>query len=325
VSFACNDFPHVVIVVLTWNGWEDTERCLRSLGGITYPHYSVIVSDNGSTDGTPSKVRQQFSGTIVIENRENLGYSAGNNRGIWQALALGADAVLILNNDTVVEHDFLEPLVEALEGDARLGAVSPKIGYLDPIDVDQVWFMGAEIHTRTGVVVHTSSGPASSRTAARAIIPTAAVTGCCLLVHRQALHAVGGFDERFFLTFEDSDFSLRLRAMGYELAVVPRSVIRHKVSSSFPRQGRHIASYYFIRNGLLFISQYAENPVISSMSFINHHLVRPTLGDLRRGAWGASSNVMPGLLAIFAFLLRRWGSAPRVLQMLYRPRRRGLG
>ena len=122
-------YSKVTIILLNWNGKEDTIECLESLKHITYPNYEILLVDNGSTDGSVECFRERYPGMEIIENGENLGFAEGNNVGIRRAMDEGADYVLLLNNDTVVDPEFLGELVKVGESDPKIGIVGPKICY----------------------------------------------------------------------------------------------------------------------------------------------------------------------------------------------------
>src|SRR3954470_22920286 len=117
----------VAVVVLTWNARADTLRCLASLRSIEWQDLIVVVVDNGSIDGTLAAVRESFPDVVIVGNGENLGFAEGNNRGIRVALELGADAVLVLNNDAEVEPAVIAELSAALGKCPDAGAVSPVV------------------------------------------------------------------------------------------------------------------------------------------------------------------------------------------------------
>src|SRR5437016_2987592 len=122
----------VGIVILNWNGGEVLQECVRSVFALRYPSFEVIIVDNGSTDGSAEMLRERYPSVLLLENDKNLGFAAGNNRGIALALERGNDYVMILNNDTIVEPDCLRLLVRRAQSNSRIGAVSPKIYFADP-------------------------------------------------------------------------------------------------------------------------------------------------------------------------------------------------
>jgi hypothetical protein len=235
----------VTAVVLGWNGRDDTLACLRSLRAVTYPDLSVVVVDNGSTDGGPDAVAAEFPEATLIRLDENRGFAGGVNVGMDAALESGADAVLLLNNDAVVNAGFLEPLVEAIE--PGVGAVCAQI--LDG-DGSHIWYAGAAYDPRRGHQGrHTGYGlpPLSADVAP---YETDRACGGAMLLPRSALEPVGPLDESLFAYAEDVDWSLRARDAGLRIVVVPASVVRHRVSASTGGSSSPDSLYYALRNGL---------------------------------------------------------------------------
>ncbi|MEN6371575.1 MAG: glycosyltransferase family 2 protein [Armatimonadota bacterium] len=243
--------PKVAIIVLAWNGRDDTLECLKSLEDIDYPDFRVILVDNGSTDGTAEAVRSAFPDVEVIETGQNLGFAGGNNTGIRHALDSGADAVLLLNNDTVVAPEFLSSLVQVLYRSDDIAAVNPLIYYYDQPDV--VWSAGGEIDRRTGIAYQRyvdikDAGQFKGVTAVDYGV------GAALLICREALEKVGLLDPDYFLYYEESDWCFRAKDAGYKTIFTPESKIWHKVSRGF--EGRSAAQlYYFCRNRLYFLKK----------------------------------------------------------------------
>ena len=126
---ARQDTPSVAIIVLNWNGRDDTIACMYSLQKLTYKRYQLIVVDNGSSDDSVSAIRAEFPSVHVIETGANLGFAEGNNVGIRHALDQGANYVLLLNNDTEVDEHLVDALVDAAESNADGGIFGPKIYY----------------------------------------------------------------------------------------------------------------------------------------------------------------------------------------------------
>ena len=265
------DAARAALVVLSWNGADDTLRCLESLDA----HASgavVVLVDNGSTDATVRLVRERFADVVLIEAGQNLGFSRGNNLGIEWALAEGYEVVGILNNDTVVEPGFLEPLLDAI--DERPDAyVSPLIRYLD--DPERIWFAGASVDPDTGIFVHRTELDGPDR-----LIPTPMVTGCALLAHRRVWERVGLLDPDYFLIFEDAEWSLRADAAGCAGLVATDSVIHHAVSATIRSGATSAADYYYARNGVHFLRSAAGRPPGEAARFVLAN-ARRTLRELR--------------------------------------------
>jgi GT2 family glycosyltransferase len=217
------------IVVLNWNGAQDTIACLGSLSGALEPSIAVLVVDNGSTDGSHDRILEAFPGTEIVRLPRNLGYAGGNNAGFRRVLETGAGMVVFLNNDTIADRNFCTPLIELLEKNPEAGIAVPKICYLD--NPGKIWYAGGEVRLSTGLVRHVgirrNDGPEYNRPG-----QTEYATGCCLAMRCSDFSKAGGFDEGFGMYAEDVDLSLRVKAMGFSIEYVPSSRVLHKVSSS---------------------------------------------------------------------------------------------
>lgn len=246
----CMANPPVGIVVLNFNGTDDTVECVESLCRVTYPQARIYVVDNGSKESPRAKLAPFLNRMVLIENGENLGFTGGNNVGCRRALEDGMKYVLLLNNDTVVDPGFLEPMVAAMEGDPALGMVTPKI-YFYGRD-KEFWAYGARIERWTGRSPHigvyeTDRGQYDS------IRDVARITGCAMFVRRELFERVGFLDDRFFIYCEETDWCLRSRAAGYRLEVVPSSVIWHKGHRDSGRVGKPFIAYLQTRNQLFLL------------------------------------------------------------------------
>jgi GT2 family glycosyltransferase len=263
------------LVVLNWNGKSDTLRLLDSLQHADIGSTVVLVVDNGSSDGSLKAVRDGHPWVRTLQTGKNLGYAGGNNVGLRYAIAQGAGVVGVLNNDTIVEHGFWQPLLEQ----ARSGqtAVSPDIRYLS--DRDSSWFLGGVARTSEGLARHLLPDEQPGRGAPSG---TEVLTGCCLVASSVTWQHVGLFDEGFFVIFEDSDWSLRARGRGVRLVVEPASRIYHAVSASFQDASARLACYYYCRNGLVFAWRWLGPLAVGR--FLKEAVLRRSASDLRHHA-----------------------------------------
>ena len=143
------DSPSVAIIILNWNNWQDTVQCLESLSQIDYPNYQIVVVDNGSTDDSVLQLKQIFNGISLFETERNLGFSGGVNFGIEQAKT--SDLILLLNNDTLVEKDFLTGLVRKITSNDTIGLVGGKIYYYEAAECDAFIRQLADVQSIKGL------------------------------------------------------------------------------------------------------------------------------------------------------------------------------
>jgi GT2 family glycosyltransferase len=246
--------PLVYVVILTWNHLEDTLACLETVQRLTYPRYHLLVVDNASTDGTPAVIAARFPEAEVIVNAANLGFAGGNNVGLRRALEVGADYVLLLNNDALVAPDMLDELLAAALADCRAGLLAPTIYYANP--ADRLFYAGARQQPLTLAAVHTHRGESDTT---RPQTPQAVdyIFGCGMLIRRAVLEEVGLLDPGYFLYYEDLDFCLRVRAAGYRLLYVPRARLWHGVASS-TREQHPMQFYYRAKSRGRFLRQHTN-------------------------------------------------------------------
>ena len=242
----------VGVVVLNWNQETDTRECLASLRLVRGAPLRVFVVDNGSTPESVDRLEREFSEAIFIRLRENRGFAEGNNVGIERALREGVSHVLLLNNDTLVEPEFIRPLLDGLDGH-KAGVVGPKICHHP--DVTRIWFAGGRIDWRTGRQWHLGAGELDGGRWNRAR-EVDYITACCLLAPARVFREVGTLDERYFIYFEETDWNLRAGRKGHRRWYVPDSRIFHKVSRAM-RTGSPASDYYYARNRLLLFLDHA--------------------------------------------------------------------
>lgn len=234
--------PSVFAIVLNWNGCADTLECLASLRQSAYPRLTTLVVDNGSTDESASTIPEAYPECRFMPMGKNLGWAGGNNVGIETALHEGADLILLLNNDVVVYPETIATLVDTAR--RRDALVHPSIYYYDAPDVPQI-----DASTLAG------ENDGVFGTDPDGVIPMRHAYGACLLVPANLFRRIGGFDERFFLQMEETDFYYRARAVQVEACCNPRARVLHKESRSFGGVRTPTKAYYIARNYLLLLEK----------------------------------------------------------------------
>ena len=249
--------PKVSIIILNWNGLQDTLECLDSLKKISYPNYKIIVVDNGSTGDDVQVIRHRYDQMVeIIENRANLGFTGGNNVAIKAVLQQAESKyIMLLNNDTKVEPDFLSQLVTKIESDDQVGIVGPVIHYYDKPQ---------KIHSQGGVISlywgwHFVGGSYHRQPYkdATKFLRLHYYSGAAMLIRTEVLRQVGSFDNDYFYYTEDVDLGYRVFKAGYKIVCEPKSKIYHKEGSSVGQEIRNPkTAFYENRNAVMFIRKH---------------------------------------------------------------------
>ncbi len=242
--------PVVGVILLNWNGKEDTQECIPSILASGYPHISIYVVDNNSKDPQEIKeIKRRFPTVIDLPQTENLGFCEGNNVGIRKALEDGVDYVMLLNNDTTIQPDTIEGLVRNFPVLKDVGAVSPVI-----IDVPEmrIGFTGAKWIPEQAKFELLAAGSDYEALRKKEPYLSEFANGCCLFTSAEILNKVGLLDPRYFAYFDEADWCKRLEKAGYCSYVVPEVFIYHKGSSSTPSL---VGIYLMTRNRLLWMKE----------------------------------------------------------------------
>lgn len=241
----------VSIILLNYNGLKDTEECIKSLEKIQYNNYEIIVVDNKSTDNSYEELKSKFSNKHrIIQSGNNGGFAFGNNIGIKEALDIGSEYVLLLNNDTLVEEDFLNKLVETAEKSKECGVVCGKIYYES--ERGKVWFGGGHIDWNKFYGFHIQDETLKDET------EITFTTGCLMLIKREVLEKVGFLKEDYFMYYEDVDYCARVLKKAYKIIYNPHSIIYHKVSAATGGEESEFAVYWNTKNRLKLMNRFSE-------------------------------------------------------------------
>jgi len=299
--------PRVTIIVLNWNGGEDTLACLESLDAVDYTWSDTLVVDNGSTDGSPLAIQERFPEVMLLAIKNNIGYTGGSNIGLRWALEDGADYMLLLNNDTVVAPGFVRRLVEAAEADPAIGIAGPTIYYHAQPKV--IWSAGGSIDWRRGRTSMLDLDERDSGQFGEAPRSVDFVTGCALLVKAAVVERIGLLDERFFAYYEETEWCVRAQRAGFKIVHVPLAHIWHKISPG-ARADSPLVHYYMTRNRLLFLKAAGAGPSAWLHTLIADYLRTLTSWSLRPKWRGKRPQRRAMLRAIGDAARGRWGRSP---------------
>lgn len=296
--------PYVISVVLNTNRRDDTLDCLASVDQSTYPHHSVIVLDNNSTDGSADAIRSRYPQVQVVALEENLGYAGNNNAGIEIALAQGADWVFVLNEDTVVDPGCLEKLVAAGGQEAKIGIVGPMVYHFDEPEVIQ---SGGGVLGQYWEGCHLAKD--EQDVGQRSEIKRVEwVSGCAIMVRKEVIESVGMLDPRFFYYWEETEWCLRAGKAGWKIMHVPAAKLWHKgVQRNY--KAKPSLLYYDTRNHLLMLKKHRAalriwlHTLFTILRTLVSWSVRPKWRDKR----AYRDAMWKGVLDFFR---GRWGKQP---------------
>ena len=219
--------PLVHIIILNFNGQQWLPACFEALFATNYENYCVWLVDNGSTDASLEFTQTQFPQVELIENKTNLGFSAGNNVGIERALAAGAEYIVLLNPDTKVTPNWLVEIVAVGERELEVGILGV-VQYRYEDESFNAW-------TRAAVAAHLTE---LGQNVARPWLPLDWVEGSCFAVKREVFQHIGMLDPLYFSFYEEIDFCRRAACAGYRTALVTNSRVHHQRGGNWSQRNR---------------------------------------------------------------------------------------
>jgi len=256
--------PPVSCIVLNWNGWRDTVECLNALKRSAYPCLRLIVVDNSSTDDSVVRIQSAHPDVLLLQSGSNLGFAGGNNIGIRHALSHGADYIWLLNNDTKPDRNCLSALVAKAREDKTIGAVASVCYYAASPATVEAW---------AGARVNLWIGYGRNAREPRRDDWFHSLNGTSMLIARAALEDAGLLDEGFFLYWEDTEFSLRLRKQGWRISAAPDSRVLHRVNASTGGD-KVVLDRFQTASGLRLLRLHSPAPHLASLLFLSVRFAR---------------------------------------------------
>ncbi|CAM4015526.1 glycosyltransferase family 2 protein [Deinococcus marmoris] len=279
--------PTVTVVVINYNQTDLTLACLASLSALHTPLARVVVVDNGSFDDSVARLQGHVPAADLLVLPVNVGFTAANNAGCRFALQTGEPAyVWFLNNDTLVDPGALDALVNILRARPQVGAAA---SVLYDMGTDRVQAYG-------GGWIDLWAGRAQMFTAPVPEERFDFVAGTSLLVRVTAIAQVGLLDERFFMYWEDADFSFRLRRAGWTLTVAPESTVWHLggASTGVNTVKRKSVTFerYFSQSTVVFYRKHSRIPAVPLLRGLGWYFVK----RLIKREWPQARAIVQGTL-----------------------------
>ena len=234
----------LAVIILNWNGAEDTIACVKSVQAWAKPADAIWVVDNNSSPEEQARLQQSLCNVTFIFSPTNLGFAGGNNLGLQAALAARHESVLLLNNDATVAETAVSQLLSLLQSQPHLGMVGPELW-----DGDKLLSAGG------GDIGLTLATHHQQPIAAGEVQEVAYVPGTCILIRTAVLQQIGLLDEAYFFGGEVADLCARAQAQGYRAAVLGGTRAQHHIErSAGQRHQLHI--YYVLRNRFLYVQKF---------------------------------------------------------------------
>ncbi len=290
-----NNSPELSIITVNFNGLKDTSELIESLQRLISLSYEIIVVDNASKENEALALQSKYPTIITIRSEQNLGFSGGNNLGICQAKG---KYIFLLNNDTFIEEDTFQFLIEKIENNPKIGAVSPKIKFAFP--PRNIQFAGylplSSITLRNELIGFGEEDKEQYENSTR----TPYCHGAAMMVKKEVIEKVGYMPEIYFLYYEELDWCTQMEKAGYELWYEPLCTVYHKESQSTGQQS-YLRTFYLTRNRLLYAWR-NRSGVIRWMAILYQLIVvapKNSLTFLLNGRTDLAKAIFKGIYAFF--------------------------
>lgn len=247
--------PKVIIIILNWNRCRDTVECIESLRRLNYRNYEIILVDNNSSDDSVAVLSSKYPDMVLLVNKQNTGYTGGNNLALSYAERQGYDYVWLVNDDTVIESDCLNTLIKTAEADKKIGLVSPIVYYYEPRTAIQ--YCGSYVDWEKGSIVYP---PERALNVDKRFLSgeNVCLWGTALLIKRKVVKKIGYLRESLFAYWEDTEYSLRAIKAGFRTLVCAEARIYHKSTplEQSPIRTSAYYQYYMTRNRFIIDREY---------------------------------------------------------------------
>lgn len=281
------------VIILHYGSISNTLESVNALkrNNSDYSFHTIVISNSKEKDLVDS-IKKIDSSIDIISNLENLGFAEGNNVGIKSALSLGSKYIILLNNDTLSSGSLIKNIVKYSENNPQTGLISPKIYFAKGHEYHKniyenhdkgrvLWYAGGQIDWQNCYASHRGIDEVDRGQYDKEII-TEFATGCCMLIKREVIEKIGYFDRKYFLYYEDVDYSIRAAQSGFGVYYCPDVYLWHKNASTSGKPGSPVHIYYQTRNRLYFGFKYA--PIRTKKSMLVESIRTFTQGGIRRKA-----------------------------------------
>jgi len=256
------DNPLVSVIIVNYNGKPHLEKCLESLMNVDYEKYEVILVDNNSNDDSLEFVKNVYPSVIIIKLDKNYGFAEPNNIG---AKIAKGDFLLFLNNDTKVNPNFIQEMVNVFNQDSKI-AISQSL----------LLKTNGEIES-SGDFIDIIGRAYMSKEKVTEVKEILGARGACMMVRKNIFWELGGFDKNFFASFEDVDLSWRAWIWGYKIVLVPNSIVYHTGGQTVQLLRSEI-KFHGVKNILILSLTNFETPIVRIMKLFYAYIMKKSFG-----------------------------------------------
>lgn len=282
------NFP-IAVIIVAWNNYIDTKECIKSILDQRLVETKIFLVDNGSIDDPLVALCNEYPEISYIRSESNLGFAAGYNMGLREALVGDFNYFLIINNDTRADQFMLNELLVGMK-DENVGLTAPLIYYYDA--PNRVWSSGGMFNNFLLMPLDSHNKKIQISCPTKRTF----VSGCCYLLKRDLLEQVGLFDERFFLYFEDLDFCKRINESNWKMIVIPAARLWHKIAQSSGGQDSKRERYHYgLSSGIYFRKHIKVFNAIPVILFRLGSALKTTVKLLLRGEIKVMQSYLKGL------------------------------
>lgn len=266
--------PSVGVVIVTYNSEKFIQSCISSIKLNKYTNLKIVVCDNASSDNTVYLVKKIFPEVHVIISKKNLGFGAGNNKGIRYLLGLKCSYITLINPDTKIKPNLLQKLVNVFYADKMVGVASPIITYMN--DPNIIWFAGGYFNSLFCYTKHLNMNKKLNECNINSG-NVGFLTGACMMVKSEVFNIVGLLPEQYFLYFEDVFYCQKVILNKYSTFLLAEALSSHNVSSTTGKAGTNemtpLKAYYFARNPIIYINNEVNN-LLKITNYIGQFAIR---------------------------------------------------
>jgi GT2 family glycosyltransferase len=244
------------IIIVNYNCAKDTIECIESLNKHNKNHFDIFVVDNNSKENDISYLESRLNKDVTfIKSEYNLGFAGGNNLVIKELLSQNYQYIFLLNPDTIIDDlNFFPSILEQIKID-NPDIIGPMIRYYP--DTDKIYFAGGFLNKFTGVTIMRDKKNSYSKYNILDNFECDFITGCAMIIKKDLVESIGILPEEYFLYFEESDFCMKAKKLGYKVLFTPKTYVYHKVSTSIKYMSNTYV-YYMVRNFRIFADKYVK-------------------------------------------------------------------